>query len=437
MKNGNKIKYIVFWIFILSLFIPMIQKKFKVVHERLLEGYFQTESFPDFSDSLFKEGVFQQKFETAVSDNIGFYDFFVRCQCQLNYSLFNISKVQSVVPGKNGYIFMRNYIDAFVGNDFKGEAAIDIETEKALVVQRALKEKNIDLIFAFAPGKGSYFSEYIPDDLKRNMNVEKTNYAYYIKSCTKAGLNVIDLRKYFLSMKDTIKYPLFSQIGVHWGDYGAVLAIDTISKYIAQLRNVNMKRIVISDFEMRDTMKRGDYDAASLLNTFSLPPHFPLPYLKLKYTTSSSDIKPNMLAISDSYFACIQVTNVLDSVYSDWSYWLYNRQKSSVKDKPFDLRYEIEKRDVILIMGTDGALYRFPHGFIDQAYELYAKKDAAYNSLQLKEFRNYILTTLENINNNKKWRKSLIESAKKKGVSKEVEFFNNAKWCYDQEKLKK
>jgi SGNH hydrolase-like domain, acetyltransferase AlgX len=436
MKKGNNIKKIVFCFFIAMLFIPMLQSIFHFSKEKELGGYFNTESYIPFSDSLFREGVYQEKMENAIKDNAGFHNFFVRIQCQLNYSLFGIAKVQAVVVGKEGYLFQQNYIDAVTGEGFNGEESIPLQMQKAKVVQDILKKKNIDLVFALAPGKGSYYEEFIPDVLLKNRDKNKTNYAFYKKEGIKEGINMIDLRSYFLSLKDTIHYPLFSKIGVHWGDYASVIAMDTISHYIAALHKIKMKEFYITAFEKRDTLKRTDRDAALLLNTFSDPPHYSLPYVKIKYKTDTANTKPNLLVVGDSYFSCLVATGIVDSVYANWNYWLYSNRISSIKNKPFDLKTELEQRDIILLMATDGSMSRFPFDFIDEAYNLYAPRDAAYYALKNKEMKISISQTLQNIYAHKKWKKELIESAKEKGISKEQFFLDNALWIYNERQLK-
>lgn len=431
IHSNKKLKQIVFVVFVLSLFIPFIQKQFNLVKEKPLNGFFDVAAFPRFSSETWKAGTFQQDFEKAINDNIGFHDLFVKLQCQINYSIYNISKFQTVIVGKNGYLYDKGYIDGYTGNDFIGKERIDLQIEKAEAVQNELQKKNIALLFAFAPGKASFFPEYIPDKLNTFSSADSTNYTCYLNAIKNTGINYIDLRKYFLSLKETTKFPIYSQIGVHWGQYACYLAMDTIAKKIAQLKHIRLPSYRLTQLQWSDTLIRTDRDEGDLMNVFTPLPHYQMAQFTLAYYKDEKSTKPNLLAISDSYFSNIVATNMVDSLFSGWSYWNYNRGTPSDKnEKEFHFKKEIEKRDVILLLATDASLAAFPFGFIDEAYEQYAPRNKNYYQLKQKEFKLFTLETMKNIDNNKAWKKQLVAIAKQKGTLPIDEFINAAVWCF-------
>lgn len=433
--SSAKLKHAVLMFFFLLFFAPMIQQRFPFVKEKTLAGVDNKLKAPTISITDWLNGEFQKKLDEALNVNIGFRKTLVRIHNQVLYSVFNITKAGAVVIGKEGYLYDHSYIKGYTGGDFVGIENINIQIQKAIVVQAELKKKNIDLVLVFAPGKGSYYSEFIPDPHLNRPVVDSSNYVCYTRACTDARLPFIDLRKYFLSIKDTVGHPVFSQVGVHWSDYGAFLGIDTVSKYIAKIRNIQMNRAFVSSFQKRDSTKGQDKDVLNLLNIFSEVPYFPLSYLKFHLSRDSSYIKPKLLAVSDSYFSTIVATGLVDSLYSDWDYWLYNTRLSN-KNQSFNFKNEIEKRDVILILATDATLCQFPYGFIDEAYEVYAKKNKKYYALKEKEFRLFVFQTFDNIKKNKAWKKQLVKSAKERGVSEVEQFFDAAVWCYNEQEIK-
>lgn len=415
------LKHLVFVFFLLTLFFPLIQQHLKLIKERPLEGFFNVEDYPALSFDKWKSGEFQKLFETASNDHVGFHDFFIELQSQINYSIFNISKIQSVVVGKEGYLYVRNYIDAVNGNDFMGSAYINLQIEKAKIVDSVLKQKNISLIFAIAPGKGSYYPEYIPGAYKTNKHPDSTNYACYKKAFESSSLNFLDLRGYFLKMKDTCHYPLFSQVGVHWGEYACYLATDTILK---KLKISNGPKI--KDLKLYDSLINTDKDAGLLMNTLQFPNYYKMVTPELIYPNDPSKSKLNLLSIGDSYFSNIVATGIIDSVFKSYHYRLYNKPVLSKSD----FKKEIEKHQIILLLATDATLNQFPYGFIDQTFELYAPKDKAYYALKKKEFIIFTKRTLVNIEKNKAWQKQMVKSAKQKSIKPEEEFVNNAIWLY-------
>ncbi|MBL7890563.1 MAG: hypothetical protein JNL24_13510 [Bacteroidia bacterium] len=417
------VKHFVFVFFIISLFFPLIQQHLKLIKEKPLEGFFNIEDYPTLAIDKWKNGEFQKQFETAYNDQIGFHDFFIELQSQINYSLFKISKIQSVVVGKNGYLYVRNYIDAVNGNDFMGSAYINLQIEKAKVVDSILKQKNITLVFAIAPGKGSFFPEYIPDAHKTNNHPDSTNYACYKKAFAKSSLNFLDLREYFLKIKDTCRYPLFSKAGVHWSEYASYIAIDTFKNYLEQIQKISLNKVTIKDYNFEFPARPSDYDAANLMNTFSIIPHYKMSYFSFKYNFAPLSKTQKLLVVGDSYYSCIKETKIPYYIFDTVEYRLYNKPE-------MNKRNDAEKYSTILILGTDGTLNQYPYNFIDQLYEHYSSYDQNYKNLKLKEFRMYTHKVLENIEKNKKWKNLMLKNAKKKNINPTEEFVNNAIWLY-------
>lgn len=435
--NSSKLKHGVFVFFFLILFAPMFQQLFSFVKEKNLNDVDNSAKIPVLAIDVVLEGKFQKNFEDALDINIGFRKTFVRIYNQLNYSLFNVSKAGSVVIGKNQYLLGASYIFGYTGDDFVGKNAIDLQIEKAKVVEKELTKKNVLLLFAFAPGKGSYYPEYIPDDYLKNYIPDSTNYAYYKKACLGANLNVVDLRDYFLSIKNKTPHPLFPQVGVHWSDYAAFLAVDTIARKIEELKKIKMRNLFLSSAEYRDTLKKADRDVEKMMNLFYDLPTHKMAYLKLRFSNDSLSVKPNLLAIADSYFSTIVATGCVDSLFSNWDYWLYNEYETKNRsNKEYDFKEDIEKRDVILLLATDATLCLFPYNFINEVYEVYAPKDSAYYNLKNKEFRAYIFSFLNNVEKDKRWKYNLKKSAKEKNRSFTDECILNATWLYQQNEIK-
>ena len=87
------------------------------------------------------------------------------------------------------------------GNDYIGEKNIDKKIRMLKFLQEHLKkEQDIDLIFVFEPGKGSFYSEYIPDRYFIDAKKE-TNYKTFFQKAVDYDLQFIDFNSYFMSIK--------------------------------------------------------------------------------------------------------------------------------------------------------------------------------------------------------------------------------------------
>ena len=438
-----KTKQALLVLFLLVFVAPVFQLALPFVNEKPLNGVDLAPPLPDFSPPTWINEEYQKNYSLAFEQNIGFHNSLVRMYNQLNYTFFGFAS-GAVVVGEKDVLFLTSYIDAYTGGDFLGEEYIEIQTTKIKFLQDVLKKKNIDFFVIFAPGKGSFYSEYIPKRNTSGTKNGKTNYGEYKKMFSNSGVKFLDLCSIFLSKKQTEKHPLYSNTGVHWSEYGCFIAGKELVSYIEKLRNIKLPKINVHSIKIASLSGNhsSDYDAASLMNIISTVPHPNYAIPKLEFVSDSTTIRPRFLCIADSYFSGIINTDIPSNVFTDYHYWLYNDgvyPETFLKTKHHDkkqLKKDLEKQDIVCLLATDASLTSFPFGFIDEAYETYAAKDSNYYALKNKEFHRSVVTTIKRINENYTWKKQLIENAKKKKISAIDEFIINAIWIYEQEQMK-
>ena len=182
-------KRIIFAFLFSLLFLPLIQETFHVFNFKPLNGYeIKTEKDSLSAASWFK-GSFQKNRQKYVEENIGFRDLVVRIYNQINYTAFHVTESPGVVLGKDNFLYLTSYTENYNGNRFIGHDAIESNSSRLKKLQDALKEKNIDLITVFAPGKASFYPEYIPDESAKPLSVN--NYLAYKKAFQEKGVNFI------------------------------------------------------------------------------------------------------------------------------------------------------------------------------------------------------------------------------------------------------
>ena len=302
----------------------------------------------------------------------------VRLRNQIGFSLFDKGYAKAVVIGKENYFFEKGYINAYYGTDYIGQDSINHRVGLIKEVQDTLASLGKDLIIVLAPGKGAYFPEYIPDRFHREKG--PTNYQGYAEKFKEAGVNHIDFMKWFLERKDTAKYPLYPRTGVHWSDYSMVRVADSLIHYIEALRGIDLPDYVLKEVRVRDELSISDKDIERGLNLMYKIPNHEMAYIYAVFENEDKE-KPRIMVVADSYFWGIYTRSVISRVFDQGEFWYYNRQvypkreESSSMVKDLDLREEINNKDIIVILSTDGNLPRFPFGWIKSAHSLY------YNTL--------------------------------------------------------
>jgi hypothetical protein len=411
MKTVEKILVI---LMLAMLVLPGIQKEYPFVNIKKLDGSFILAEKPELTLKSWYSGEFQSKFNNYIEDHIGFRDFLVRLTNQIDFSLYRVPHAEGVVIGKDDQLFEYDYIREYFGGDYVGDYIIDKKIRELKFLQEYLKkEKNIDLILVFEPGKASVYPEYIPDRYFKE-GKSTTNSEAYLKKADEYGIKYIDFEKYFHQLKGNTGYPIYPQYGIHWSIYGMSFAADSLIGYIENLRQIDMPDVYIDSLEIEQHARRPDYDVATALNLlWRLPEKQKLAYPAYSFEENPEKERPMVLTVADSYYWNIFNTRIPKHLFKNEAFWYFNAlvypdtyiKKTRTSD--LNLKEEIEKQDIIFLMVTKRFLYKFDWTFLNKAYNLYAPK-SKYDQLY---------TLIDNICNDSKWFDIVIEKAKLKNMS--------------------
>jgi hypothetical protein len=373
------IEKILVLLMLFAMALPALQKQFNLFPVKELEGDFYLAEKLQLSWSSWYNGEFQANFDEYLEDHIGFRNFFVRVNNQIDYSLYRIPHAEGVVVGKHDQLFEYDYIRAYMGGDFLGEKIIDKKMRMLRFLQLHLKETfDIDFVLVFEPGKASFYSEYIPDDFLNNKE-ENTNYDWFIKKAEKYNVKYINLKEYFMQLKGNTQYPLYPQYGTHWSIYGMSYAADSLIRYIEKTRDIDMPEAIIDTFQVEKHARRPDYDVGKTLNLlWRLKEKEPLAYPVYRFEEKPENTKPMVLVVGDSYYWNIFNTGIPKNLFKNEAFWYFFSQvypdsyysPKSVDD--LNIKEEIEKQDVIFLMVTERFLYKFSWSFLEKTYAIYA-----------------------------------------------------------------
>lgn len=424
------LKRILFSFLFLLLCLSFIQSTVPLFTPKKLEG-FEVHAVTDtLSRQTWFEGKYQQSKEKLINETIGLREFFVRLYNQYNYSIFNVSESPGVVIGKKNYLYLTSYTNNYTGKNFLGKPDIESKVKDIRTLQDVLKKKNIDLIIAFAPGKASFYPEYLPDDLSKP--VTENNYSVYKQLFSDYHVNFLDLHACFREIKNNTPYKLYPKYGVHWNYYGAYLAADTLKKYIEHIHGCTLPDLVLDKVELRDSLTQPDYDVGKLLNTFTEEKDT-MPYPVVSYRDKPGQVKPKTLIISDSYTWLWYEEQFMQHVFTDWSFWFYNNtmypESFTAKKSTGEIDYPsaILNKDVIVVLASECAYDLFPYGLLQKTERLYLpdSKDALVEYYKTK------------IKGDTAWYQKIIEKAAAKSITVEQALQEDAEWIYQDELNKK
>lgn len=419
---------IIFVLFIAILLLPSLQDSLHIFRIKPLSGAFETLDKPKLNHNTWWFGEFQDRFTEYKAQNMEFRPLLVRINNQFDFSLFNKSNASKVVVGKNNYLFEDNYIDAYIGEDYIGIIEIKKRLNRAIRVQQILQSIGVDVLFIFLPGKATFYPEYIPERYFKNMR-DSSNYNIFTRECEHSGLNYIDFNEWFINIKDTVSYPLYPKCGIHWSYYGMYLVADSITNYLNTKLNYNLPEVKLLSVDVSKEQRGTDYDIGNTLNLMFPIKTYPMPYPNIGYNFNGT-AKPDVLVVGDSYYWNLYYSGIPGNVFNNLDFWYYNHNihndgtsKVANTTDNIDYKANIAKRDVILIMQTDGGLNNFGLGFYEKA-EQYLNSDSF--DLRVEFYKNKII-------NDSEWQNHIREKALNQGVSFEEMLERDAMYMVQQE----
>jgi hypothetical protein len=371
--TGNILKSFLLLCILLVLLFPEIGKETSLFTESPLNGAFVPAGLPQLSQRSWFSGEFQAAYERYQAENSFFHNTLVRARNQVDFSLFNIPDNASIIAGKDGYLYYEEYaVAAFLGKGKLDIAGVTKKLELVMQLQKELKKRNVDFIFAIIPSKIRIYPEFFPSRFDPQ-KARATNYTRYRDIIRKdfPGLHLIDFTGYLLQCKEKKQIPVFPKGGSHWSNYAVeTVVMDSLIRYMESLRHIRMNHYSISCVTRSDSLRWPDYDILAIMNILTTKSWETLPYATLALTKNDSAVKPKLLSVSDSYYWNIYGHPLINELFSRNDYWYYNsvrhpsgfyRDKSS-NDTAF-MRKDLLGHDVVLLMVSESnlsTLFNFP-----------------------------------------------------------------------------
>jgi len=367
------------WIFIFFLailFAPMVQKNTHLIRMKSLRGQADPAVYPGFTLKGWFTGDFQERFNRATEENLGFRPWLIRLKNQTEYSLFRKANASGVVVGRKNYLFESDYIRSYTGRDYLGDDFWREKFRRLSLVSDTLQKLGTRIAIVLEPGKASFCPEMIPPRFIIGKG-QPNNYSAITSNAAWTRIPLLDLNRYFAGIKDRAPYPLFPKGGIHWSTGGMVMAADTLLSFVRNTFGFNVPDLVIDWFELSDSLRDTDGDLAEIMNLICKPLHPRMGYPAWHYVPGDTASKPRVLSISDSFYFNFLNAGIPANAFANEAFWYYNQTIypetwSAPKDTSgISIPETAESMDLILIMVTERFYHRFDWDFTDVLYTHY------------------------------------------------------------------
>lgn len=365
-------------IVVIGLFLPIVQTVYPLKEVGFLWGAVTPASQPYLNEESWFSGHYSRDMNAYLNENFGFRNDLVRLHNQVAFDLFHEAKANGVIIGKENYLYEIKYIKSYLGDEEIKYDRIDSNIRELQGLQSVLHERGQELVVIIAPGKASFYPEYIPDEYQRKSN--ENYYSLYVKRMNEAGIKFIDFGAYFRALKGKTPAPLYPKTGIHWSQYGALLATDSLIKYCSANLGVEMNELAV-DFnhvQLTTQMQSVDDDVCKGMNLMQDIAPLPMAYPAVNFNQKLDPYLPRMMVISDSFFWNIfGQMDLAPTVFERIDFLFYNTQWHTLPGRemtytdPLSSAKCAEQADVIVVMANECNMDNIGWGFLDTAYDYF------------------------------------------------------------------
>ena len=388
-----KIKYslVLFALLMVFLFIPFIQEWTGLFPVKPLIGAVEPTPKPELTFDNYRNSIYQTQIEKYAGEHFGLREPVIRVYNQYLWSAYNKTYCHFIVPGKEGYLYyalaVREYYGTELPHHYKSneKAMKEADAELRLMnkLRHVLKDYGIEFVAFIAPDKPEVYPEYLP---RRDFDTTTIHLDdYYARRMKETGFPFINMTDWYVSMKDTVSFPLFPKTDSHWR-YSSIYGFDSLFRFINTLDGeAKFPALHIGPPVAYDSDKlEGDEATLNLI--------FRIPGDNIKYKSDitvesdSTQRKPKVLFVGDSFIYSMNDFMPVRKIMADREIWFYNNtayegfdnKTESVKD--IDRLSHILNADYVVFYSAGHQWWEATYGFAKDALLQFCVNDSLFEA---------------------------------------------------------
>lgn len=184
---------------------------------------------------------FPDQLANYVNDHFGFRKLFVRINNFIDLKILHTSTHESVVLGKNDFLFMRADWNSFVKRQSKlTDIQIRVQAQKVRAFQDRLKSRGVEFLFAMAPNKSTIYPELMPTN-GYSLN-QQSDRERILTALDQAGVNHIDVMPQIIEAKK--ERLIYYKGDHHWNKFASLIASEKIAEFLSKKTNSRAPELV-------------------------------------------------------------------------------------------------------------------------------------------------------------------------------------------------
>lgn len=173
-------------------------------------------------DGDFNE-MYIQQLGDYFSTHYAFRPQIMSVDAEIQSEVFGTSNIDSVVVGKDNWLYYSSTLDNYLGKNLMSSRAIFNTMNNLEITQEYLAENNIKFLFTVAPNKNTLYPENMPYYYSKKESNE-SNLKNFTSALENSKLNYCDL----LTPISDYDEELYHEQDSHWNNKGALIAYNEI-----------------------------------------------------------------------------------------------------------------------------------------------------------------------------------------------------------------
>lgn len=174
-----------------------------------------------------EDGSYNEKYLQSLGDyfstHYAFRSEIISVDAEIQSKVFGISNLDSVVAGKNNWLYYSSTLDNYLGRNLMSSRALFNIVHNLELTQEYLNDNNVDFLFTVAPNKNTLYPENMPGYYSKKESEER-NLEKLTSMISESSLKYCDLLN-VLSQSEEV---LYHKQDSHWNNKGALIAYNSI-----------------------------------------------------------------------------------------------------------------------------------------------------------------------------------------------------------------
>jgi hypothetical protein len=157
--------------------------------------------------------------------------------------------------------------------------------------------------------------------------------------------------------------------------------MDSLINYLEGYFQKPLSHPILDEIQVSETNLDTDYDIGRGLNLIFPVPTYEMAYPKFHFSKDNSHFRPNVLMVADSYYWGMFNYGLSKKVFDNSEFWFYSnaiypiRKEIVSQIKYANVQADIEKTDLVILLGSENGYSAFPFKFLPILHKTYYEEN--------------------------------------------------------------